>query len=144
MLDIVEMNPNEMRSLLARSNYGHLGCARFDKPYVIPIHYLYAPPDMYLYTTRGMKTELLDANPQVCLQVEEVRDSHHWVSVIVSGYAERLADNAERQQALNLVQPGKPDLAPATARTHFGDLMRSSTELIYRVRVHHMTGRQTK
>jgi uncharacterized protein len=144
VLDIVEMDPEEMTSLLARSGYGHLGCARFDKPYVVPIHYLHAPPDIYLYTTRGMKTELLDANSQVCLQVEEIRDSYHWMSVIVSGYANRLTDDTERQQALNLIQPGKPDLGPAMAHTHFGELMRSSTEVIYKIRIHHMTGRKTK
>jgi len=38
---------------------------------------LYDPPDFYIYTTRGRKTEFISSNPEVCLQVEEVRDARN-------------------------------------------------------------------
>lgn len=143
-LDVLEMSDEEMHSLLLSAPYGHLGCSQFDKPYVVPIHYVYAGPDIFIYTTRGMKTELVKQNAQVCLQVEEVRDARHWQSVIVTGYAEQVDGDTEQQQALNLLGPEGPDLAPAMARVHFGKLLRSSSEVIYKIRVHHMTGRKTK
>jgi nitroimidazol reductase NimA-like FMN-containing flavoprotein (pyridoxamine 5'-phosphate oxidase superfamily) len=34
-----------------------------------------------------MKTKYMDGNPEVCLQVEEVRDFQHWRSVVVNGRA---------------------------------------------------------
>jgi uncharacterized protein len=145
MLEITDMTAEEKASLLQRVGYGHLGCSRYDKPYVIPVHYAYAPPDLYLYTTQGMKTELLNANPQVCLQVEEVESSSRWSSVIVTGYAERLHAAQELEHARKLLRLSNPDLLPATAKTQFGAyLFRSNTEVIYRIRVHHMTGRKTR
>ena len=40
-VEIEEMPPQEAHALLARVGYGHLGCARDNRPYVIPIHYAY-------------------------------------------------------------------------------------------------------
>ncbi len=46
--------------------------------------------NIYLFTTEGMKTHDIDANPEICLQVEELHDPIHWRSVIVNGQAKRL------------------------------------------------------
>jgi nitroimidazol reductase NimA-like FMN-containing flavoprotein (pyridoxamine 5'-phosphate oxidase superfamily) len=32
----------------------------------------------------------MDANPEVCLQVEEIHDQKHWRSVTVTGLAEHI------------------------------------------------------
>jgi nitroimidazol reductase NimA-like FMN-containing flavoprotein (pyridoxamine 5'-phosphate oxidase superfamily) len=78
MLEVEEMTAGDSHHLLKELDYGHLGCARLDgRPYVVPIHYAYEEPDIYIFTTEGMKTEYLAANPEVCLQVEDVKDSAH-------------------------------------------------------------------
>jgi nitroimidazol reductase NimA-like FMN-containing flavoprotein (pyridoxamine 5'-phosphate oxidase superfamily) len=77
MLQIEDMTMQEMEALLERVGFGHLGCARDGRPYVVPINYSYAPQSIYIFTTQGTKTDFMDANPQVCLQVEQIEDPLH-------------------------------------------------------------------
>ena len=72
MLKVENMSSIESQALLLRVGYGHLGCARDNHPYVVPMHYAYDGADLYFFTTHGTKTEYIEANPDVCLQVEEV------------------------------------------------------------------------
>jgi hypothetical protein len=41
----------------------------------------------HLFTTEGMKTDDIDASPEICQQVAEIHDLPHWRSVIVNGRA---------------------------------------------------------
>ena len=82
MVEVQEMNDDECKKLLVRVGYGHLGLVRGTHPYVVPVHYAYDEPHIYIYTTEGKKTEIIEANPEVCLQVENVNDENHWQSVI--------------------------------------------------------------
>src|SRR5260370_2942366 len=85
MLKVENMAPGEMHALLQREIFGHLGCARDGRPYVVPMNYAYDGKELYFFTTEGMKTQFIQTNPQVCLQVEEITDSMHWRSVMVIG-----------------------------------------------------------
>jgi nitroimidazol reductase NimA-like FMN-containing flavoprotein (pyridoxamine 5'-phosphate oxidase superfamily) len=67
MLDIDEMGSKEIQDLLQQVRYGHLGCALEGHPYVMAMHYYFENPDIYIFTTEGMKTKYIDANPEVCL-----------------------------------------------------------------------------
>ncbi len=40
--------------------------------------------------TRDIIALIIDANPEICLQVEDIHDPPHWRSVIVNGRADRL------------------------------------------------------
>ena len=64
MLKVADMSPAEMHALLQRESFGHLGCARDGRPYVVPMHYAYDGKDLYFFTTQGMKTQFIEANPQ--------------------------------------------------------------------------------
>src|SRR3954471_1221595 len=117
MLEIEEMTAQDSRLLLQALDYGHLGCAREDgRPYVVQIHYAYAEPDIYIFTTEGMKTEYIAANPEVCLQVEDLQDSTHWRSVIVNGRAELLTEAVDKEHAIQLITKRNPTLTPAISR----------------------------
>src|SRR5215475_7589690 len=98
MLKVEDMSPADMHSLLQRQKFGHLGCSRDGRPYVVPMHYAYDGKELYFFTTEGMKTQFIEANPQVCLQVDEVTDSAHWRSVMVIGRAARLTMPEETQR----------------------------------------------
>ncbi len=76
MVEVQEMNDDESKKLLLRIGYGHLGLVRDTHPYVVPVHYAYDEPHIYIYTTEGKKTEIIEANPEVCLQVENVNDEN--------------------------------------------------------------------
>ena len=143
MLEVEDMTPAETHELLKRQHFGHLGCARDDRPYVIPMHYAYDGQDLYFFTTTGMKTRFIDANPQVCLQVEEVSDSTHWRSVMVTGSAEHLTENEEMQRAMKQITERNPSLAPAISATQLDAWGREVDIAIYRIRPEIIDGRKT-
>jgi hypothetical protein len=144
VIDIDEMEPSEISSLLLRVGYGHLGCAKDNRPYVVPIHYVYDPPHIFIYTTKGMKTDFVSSNPEVCLQVEEVRSAHDWTSVVVEGGAELLADADEREKATKLLTLINPSLTPAISRVAQSGSVRPNIVEIYRITPHSMSGRKTR
>jgi nitroimidazol reductase NimA-like FMN-containing flavoprotein (pyridoxamine 5'-phosphate oxidase superfamily) len=142
-MEIEEMASGEMHRLLERVGYGHLGCVRDGRPYVVPIHYAYEEPDIYIFTTEGMKTEFMDANAEVCLQVEEVSDSRHWQSVIVNGHAEKLSTPADTERAIELITKRNPTLTPAMSTMWIDAWGRANIVAIYRIHPHMVSGRKT-
>ena len=143
MLQIEDMSQEEMRALLSRIGFGHLGCAREGRPYVVPINYAYDPQDIYIFTTEGMKTEFMDANAQVCLQVEQIDDPLHWQSVMVTGKAERLTRREEIERAMQLITLHNPTLTPAINATRIDAWGRANNVLIYRIHPEIIDGRKT-
>ena len=143
MLRVEDMAPAEMHALLQRESFGHLGCARGSRPYVVPMHYAYDGKELYFFTTQGMKTQFIDANPQVCLQVEEVTDSTHWRSVMVIGKAEKITRNDETQRAMKLITERNPSLTPAISSTELDALGRAVDIALYRITPELIDGRKT-
>ena len=143
MLKVEDMAPAEMHALLQRESFGHLGCARGGRPYVVPMHYAYDGKDLFFFTTEGMKTQFINENPQVCLQVEEVKDSTHWRSVMLNGKAEQITGNQEREQAMKLITERNPSLTPAISATQLDALGRAVDIAIYRITAELIDGRKT-
>src|SRR6266536_5129559 len=117
MLKVEDMAPAEMHALLQRSRFGHLGCSHDGRPYVVPMHYTYDGKELYFFTTEGMKTQFMNGNPQVCLQVEEITDTSHWRSVMVIGKAEKLTNRGEMERAMKQISERNPSLTPAISVT---------------------------
>ena len=143
MLDIDEMGQKEIHELLHKVGYGHLGCIHEGKPYVIPMNYYLEDSDIYLFTTIGMKTHDLDANPEICLQVEEIRAPLHWRSAIVNGRASRLTEQEDIDRVMHLVKERNPTLSPAINRTWTDSHGRAEVIAIYRIHETEMSGRTT-
>jgi nitroimidazol reductase NimA-like FMN-containing flavoprotein (pyridoxamine 5'-phosphate oxidase superfamily) len=143
MLDIDEMSVKEIQDCLQQVGYGHLGFIHEGKPCVMPMHYYLKEADIYLFTTEGMKTHDLDANPEICLQVEAVHDPSHWRSVIVNGQVERLTDPQAIDQARQFIQERNASLAPAINRTWIDAQGRAEVVVIYRLHPSEMSGRTT-
>lgn len=143
MLKVEDMPKAEMVELLLRVGFGHLGCTRDGRPYVVPMHYAYDSQDLYFFTTEGMKTDYIAANAEVCLQVEEVKDASHWRSVMVTGHAERITAPDEMERAMRLITENNPTLTPAINRTQLDTWGRANTIAIYRIRPSIMDGRKT-
>jgi nitroimidazol reductase NimA-like FMN-containing flavoprotein (pyridoxamine 5'-phosphate oxidase superfamily) len=143
MLKVEDIAPGEMHALLQRQSFGHLGCARDNRPYVLPMNYAYDGTELYFFTTHGMKTQYLKANPQVCLQVEELRDSAHWKSVVVIGRADELTSPEETQRAMKLITARNPSLTPAISATQLDSLGRAVDIALYRITPEIIDGRQT-
>lgn len=139
MIEILEMPEKEVVDVLARMNYGHFACSWNDQPYVVPLNYVYDQPHILIYTTAGLKTEILKRNPLVCLQVEEIGETN-WRSVVVTGSAEQIVDREEREKAVNLIRSTNPSLLPALALKWRNDWLRKNVEMVYRIKIHTMTG----
>ena len=144
MLDIDEMGQKEIQDFLQQVGYGHLGYIHEGKPYVMPMHYYLEEKDIYLFTTIGMKTHDIDANPEVCLQVEEIHTPVHWRSVIVTGRAERLTEQQDIDRVMQLVKESNPALSPAINRTWVDSWGRAEVVALYRIYPDEMSGRTTE
>lgn len=143
MLKVEDMSPAEMHALLQRESFGHLGCARDGRPYVVPMNYAYDGKELFFFTTQGMKTQYIQANPQVCLQVEEVTDSSHWRSVMVIGRADEVTDKEDMQRAMQLITARNPSLTPAISATQLDTWGRAVDIAIYRITPELIDGRKT-
>jgi uncharacterized protein len=143
MLDIDEMSSKEIHELLHQVGYGHLGCVHEGKPYVMPMYYYLEEEDIYLFTTVGMKTHDIDANPEICLQVEEIHSPLHWRSVIVNGRASRLTEHSDIDRAMHLIKERNTTLSPAINRTWIDAEGRSEAIAIYRIHESEISGRTT-
>jgi nitroimidazol reductase NimA-like FMN-containing flavoprotein (pyridoxamine 5'-phosphate oxidase superfamily) len=141
MIEVQEMSNEEIEEILQRVGYGHLACARNSRPYVVPINYVYVKPYIYLYTTEGLKTEIISGNPQVCLQVEEVVDNTDWRSIVVNGEAEHVVDRNEREDVLKQILSTNPTLTPAISIRWMDNWVRENREVIYRIKPEIMAGR---
>ena len=143
MIEVQEMANKGIKEVLARVGYGHLACARNNRPYVVPIHYVYDGSSIYIYTTEGKKTEIISDNPQVCLQVEEVVDNDDWRSVIVHGEARKITDRKDLEEVIKLIRSSNPTLTPAISIRWMDMWIRENREVVYRIMPEMMTGRST-
>ena len=143
MVKVEEMSQGEIRALLLRHKFGHLGCSRDGRPYVVPMNYSYDSQDLYFFTTEGMKTEFIEANPQVCFQVEEIGDARNWRSCMVTGRAERITRVDDLERAMQIITENNPSLTPAINRTELDSWGRSNTVAVYRLRPEIIDGRKT-
>ncbi len=141
MVEVEEMDADDCKKLLQRVGYGHLGMFRDTHPYVVPIHYAYDEPHVYIYTTEGKKTQIIEANPEVCLQVEDVSDQKHWQSVIVSGEAVQLKTKEQIAHAKKFLMATNPSLTPALSIRWMDSWARSNYEVVYRITPITVTGR---
>jgi nitroimidazol reductase NimA-like FMN-containing flavoprotein (pyridoxamine 5'-phosphate oxidase superfamily) len=144
MLKVEDMSPAEMHALLQRESFGHLGCARDNRPYVLPMNYAYDGKELYFFTTQGLKTQYIKANSQVCLQVEEIKDATHWKSVTVIGQAAELTSAEETQRAMKLITERNPSLTPAISATELDSMGRAVDIALYRITPEIIDGRKTK
>jgi uncharacterized protein len=142
---IHELNREECREILARSSLGRLACARLDQPYIIPIHFSFDSERhcIYAFSTIGQKIQWMRENPKVCLEVEEIDDKDHWVTVVAIGRYEEIHQNPEealaRQRAEQLFLLRREWWLPGAAKTGG----REHPEMVvYRIVIERLTGRR--
>ncbi len=87
-MKVQEMSREECEALLKRCRYGRLGLSYDDRPYVIPMSYVYTDGVIILHSRpAGKKMEIVGKNKNVCFEVDEL-EGDRWRSVLVYGRAE--------------------------------------------------------
>jgi len=143
MIEVREMRDSDNVDLLERVQFGHLGMAQENDPYVVPIHFAYVEPDIYIYTTEGLKWEIIQENPKVCLNVNEIIDNRDWKSVIVRGEAVRLTNAEEIKVARERLVKVNPTLTPAVSIQWMDHWVRENVEVILKLTPTLITGRRS-
>jgi nitroimidazol reductase NimA-like FMN-containing flavoprotein (pyridoxamine 5'-phosphate oxidase superfamily) len=143
---IHELNAAECLDILKGSHLGRLGCARYDQPYIVPIHFSFDPEGhcLYAFSALGQKIDWMRENPKVCLEVEDIADKNHWTTVVVIGRYEEIDLTPEsadtRVRAQLLLQQRREWWFPAAgnvpSRQHSG-------VVLYRIHIDRVTGRRT-
>jgi nitroimidazol reductase NimA-like FMN-containing flavoprotein (pyridoxamine 5'-phosphate oxidase superfamily) len=158
-MNVKEMTRLDCIALLKTQRLGHLGCVREHRPYVVPIHFAFGGDSIFSFSLPGRKVEWMQANPHVCLQVDDVGGMNGWRSVVVDGLFEELPKgpdldgsiagvermtasvDSDRKFAWSLLarhanwwEPGA--LKPGEAATVSG------SHLFYQIRIEAISGRQ--
>lgn len=142
---IHEMTDAECRSALQRAKVGRLSCARDNQPYVVPTYFAFDGEHLYGFTTVGQKIEWLRANPQVCLEIDELIGPDQWMSVIVFGRYEELPDEPQ-YQAMRIkahqlfLRQRAMWWEPAYMSDAHRDVSHSILPVFYRIQIRQMTG----
>lgn len=143
MNQVDDMLGADVEALLSNEDYGHLGCSDHDMPYVVPVHFVFDKPSIYIYTTEGKKQEIIFRNPKVCLQVENVKSDADWRSVVITGTAVKVTDPTERERAIGLLTRRNPTLSPAISIRWMDNWVRENREVVLRIDPSRMTGRRS-
>jgi nitroimidazol reductase NimA-like FMN-containing flavoprotein (pyridoxamine 5'-phosphate oxidase superfamily) len=95
-----ELNNTQIEDLLKDQVIGRIGCHSAETIYVVPVNYVYDGTNIYCHSAKGMKIDMMRANPQVCFEVDKIKDTTTWQSVIAWGKYEEIIDMDEKQQVL--------------------------------------------
>jgi nitroimidazol reductase NimA-like FMN-containing flavoprotein (pyridoxamine 5'-phosphate oxidase superfamily) len=95
---IQNMTRHDSVDLIARTRLGRLACAHEGQPYVVPVSFVCDDNYLYAFSTVGQKITWMRANPQVCVEMEELVTQADWATVIVTGQYEELTDTPEYQE----------------------------------------------
>jgi hypothetical protein len=140
-----ELGPSQCREVLSRTHVARLACTHGDQPYVVPVSFSYDAESncVFSFSTVGKKVRWMRANPKVCLEIEEIEDRFHWITVVVFGRYAEIDDSPEhhetRHRALHLFQQRHEWWLPGGAKV--GD-RENHAIVVYRIHIDSMTGRR--
>jgi hypothetical protein len=144
---IHELNPEECADVLKRMSLGRLACARFNQPYIVPILFSFDAERecAYAFSAIGQKIEWMRQNPKVCLEVEDITNKDHWVTVLAVGRYQEIRQEPEeaeaRRRAETLFQQRPEWWLPGAGRL---TAQERPQVVIYRIQIDRVTGRRAQ
>lgn len=97
-----QLTNEEIEALLKTQIVARLGL-HDSRTYVVPISYAYDGEQIYFHSLHGLKTTMMRNNPEVCIQVDEMKNMSDWNSVICWGKAKELTSREDRTRALQVL-----------------------------------------
>jgi len=135
-MNIGRLGDADSETSLREGSLGRLGCIADGGPYVVPVNYLFDGQDIYIHSAPGKKIDALRANPLACLQVDEIKDTYHWRSVIAYGIYEEISDDKTREEILVKLFNRLPNMTPVESRLVEG----LKAAIVFRIKVDEITG----
>src|SRR6266508_449354 len=135
-MNIGKLRDTDALAILREGNLGRLGCIASGWPYVVPVNYYFDGENIYIHTLLGKKLDALRANPRVCLQVDEIKDSYNWRSVIAYGTFEEVSNVEARENVLTKLYSRLPHMTPVESRLVNG----MKETIVFRIKVEEVTG----
>ena len=144
------LTDTEIRDLLNAQLIGRIGCHTDGKTYVVPVNYLYDGTSILAHSGNGLKIAMMRKNPEVCFEVDDIKNVVNWKSAILQGTFQEIVDISEKEEALqNLINRVVPflgsDANPSHGITADEYSIGDTVELvIYKIIIREMTGRFEK
>jgi len=135
-MSISKLGDRDSLAILREGTLGRLGCIAADWPYVVPVNYFFDGRDIYIHTLPGKKLDALRANPRVCLQVDDIKDSYNWRSVIAYGTFEEVSNEETRENVLTKLYSRLPHMTPVESKMVEG----AKGTVVFRIKVEEVTG----
>lgn len=143
---IRELSVIECTGIIEANRLARLACSRDDRPYLIPIFYAYSDACAYVFSLPGRKLEIMRANPNVALLIEEQKKGREWKSVVAEGRFEELPDRIGhkllRDRAWSLLSQHAGWWEPGALKPVRPPLADASAHVFFRIRIDSMTGRE--
>ncbi len=98
------LNLKMIDQILYTGMLGRLGCHLEGRTYIVPINYVYDGECIYGHSLDGMKLHMMRLNPEVCFEVEQIKNASNWQCVIAWGTFEELQGDATTNAVRLLVQ----------------------------------------
>src|SRR2546430_5826564 len=80
-----ELARQEIENILERNNVGRLAFSLHDRVDIQPIHYVYERGWLYGRTSEGEKMATLQHNQWVAFEIDDIKDTFDWRSVVIHG-----------------------------------------------------------
>jgi hypothetical protein len=135
-MNIGKLRDTDALAILREGTMGRLGCIAAGWPYVVPVNYYFDGKDIYIHSLPGKKIDALRANHRVCLQVDEIKDTYNWRSVIAYGIFEEVSSEETRENVLTRLYSRLPHMTPVESK-----LVKGLKEtIVFRIQVEEVTG----
>lgn len=136
-----------IEKVITENFIGRLGFQSGGKTFILPISYAYDGKGIYAHSREGLKISIMRENPDVCFQIDTMKDMADWKSVLLWGMFEELTNEKDRNIAIqNLMNRKLPLIASETVKLspewpfHTGD---TSTigGIFFKINITEKTGR---
>lgn len=143
-----KLEPAQIDETLCTASIGRIGCHADGKTYIIPMNYVYDGENIYGCSVTGMKLEMMRVNPEVCFQVDQVKNLSNWRSVVAWGtFQELMGEEAAKALKLltrrftMLIASGQSLHEMNVADVLDGKGLAQKKIMVYRIRLREKTGR---
>jgi len=98
------MSQADCRTLIRDERLGRLACCKDDRPLVVPIYYVCSGNLIYCFSMPGQKLDVMRANPNVCLEIENIERINRWKCVIIQGVFREFSTPEDKDAAWEILK----------------------------------------